>query len=290
MNGVAKFAYVFLGLMCVVYLFPMYMAIIVSISSRESIVQNGYLLIPESFSLESYELLLTSYGPALGRALVLTVGTGLVEPLITIFLSMCFAYPLSQQDFKGRDPWRIFLVMTMLINAGMIPGYILKTRYLGLRNNILIYLLPSLGAWNIFLFRTFFVNLDKAMIESAKLDGANKLQILLKIMLPLTKPLVAMNFFQGFLGNWNNITTPLYYATDPKLYTVQYLLNVMLRDATNMKELIKAGLVGADKAIDIPIDSTRFALAVIGALPVFLMFPFLQKYYAKGVAVGSTKG
>lgn len=200
------------------------------------------------------------------------------------------AYPLSQADFKGRDFWRKFLIVTMLFSGGLIPHYILNTRYLGLRDNILIYLLPSIGAWNVFLFRTFFVNLDKYMVESAKIDGANKLQILLKIMLPLTKPLVVMNFFQGFLSHWNNITTPLYYITNRKLYTVQYLLQRMLNSAEETKKLIEVGLVSSSESVDIPIDATRFALAVIGAIPVFVLFPFLQKYYAKGVAVGSTKG
>lgn len=289
-NRVAKFAYVFLGVMCLIYLFPMYMAVIVSVSSEQSVVQNGYQIIPESFSLEAYELLFTSYGASLVRAMILTVGTGVLQSVLTIFFSMCMAYPLSQEDFKGRDFWRVFLVVTMLFSGGLIPNYILYTSYLGLRNSIFIYLLPSLGAWNIFLFRTFFVNLDKYMVESAKIDGANKIQVLLKIMLPLTKPLVAMNFFQGFLSRWNDITTPLYYITERKLYTVQFLLQRMLSSAEDTKKLVEAGLVDASKNINIPIESTRFALAVIGALPVFLMFPFLQKYYAKGVAVGSTKG
>lgn len=289
-NGVAKFAYIFLGVMCIVYLYPMYMAVIVSVSSEQSIMRNGYQLIPEGFSLEAYELLITSYGMTLLRSVVLTVVTGVIQPVLTVFLSMCMAYPLSQADFKGRNFWRIFLVVTMIFNGGLIPHYILYTRYLHLRDTILIYLLPNLGAWSIFLFRTFFVNLDNYMIEAAKIDGANKMQILLKIMLPLTKPLVVMNLFEGFLTHWNDITKPLYYITDRKLYTIQYLLQRMLKNATEAEELIRAGLIDANKTLDIPVDSTRFALAVIGALPVLLLFPFLQKHYAKGVAVGSTKG
>jgi len=287
---VTKFSYVFLGVMCVVFLFPIYMAIVVSFTAEESIIHNGYQLIPEKFSIEAYRLLLTSYGTSLLRSLVLTVGTGLIQPLITIFLTMCMAYPLSQSDFKGGRFWRIFLIVTMLFQGGLIPTYILYTRYLGLRDNIMVYMMPTLGAWSIFLFRTFFVSIDKSLVESAKIDGANKMKILLKIMLPLTKPLVAMNFFQGFLNAWNNITAPLYYITDRKLYSVQYLLQEMLRSAEDTKKLIQAGLVDAKMSTGIPIESTRFALAVIGALPVFLLFPYLQKYYAKGVAVGSTKG
>lgn len=288
--GITKFAYVFLGIMCFVYLFPMYMAVVVSISSRESIAKYGYQLFPESFSLEAYELLFKYYGESLGRTLVLTVGVGVLQPIFSIFLTMCMAYPLSQADFKGRDFWRVFLLITMLFHGGLVPTYILYTKYLGLRNSIWIYLKPSVDAWNVFLFRTFFVSIDKSMVESAKIDGANKMQVLMKIMLPLTKPLVAMNFFSGFLGKWNDINTPLYYITDRKMYTIQYLLQMMLNSASETKRLIEEGLVAANTTIEVPIEATRFAMAVIGAIPVFVLFPYLQKYYAKGITIGSTKG
>jgi len=127
-------------------------------------------------------------------------------------------------------------------------------------------------------------------VESAKIDGASKMQILLKIMLPLTKPLVAMNFFSGFLARWNDINTPLYYITDRKLYTVQYLLQEMLRSAEEAKKLLEAGMSIGEEYVNIPMDSIKYALAVIGAVPVIILFPYIQKYYAKGIMVGSTKG
>ena len=182
----------------------------------------------------------------------------------------------------------------MLFGGGLVPGYILRTRYLGLRDNILIYLIPEVGAWSVFLFRTFFKNIDKSMIESAKIDGASKFHILVKIMLPLTKSLVALQYFNAFLGRWNNINTPLYYITDKRLYTIQYLLQEMLRDADDLRKAIEAGMVSGGMEVmdilDMPIESTRYAVAVIGALPVFILFPYIQKYYAKGIMVGSTKG
>ena len=178
----------------------------------------------------------------------------------------------------------------MLFSGGLIPTYILYTKYLHLKNNILIYLLPGIGAWNVFLFRTFFVNIDKAMVESAKIDGASNFQILFRIMLPLTKPLVAMYFFNGFLGRWNDITTPLYYVTEKKLYTIQFLLQQMLMSAETAKSLLLQGFAVDASALTIPIESIRYALAVIGALPVLIIFPYIQKFYAKGIMLGSTKG
>lgn len=289
-SSVGKFSYIFLAIMSVVFLFPMFLAIMVSITSQDSIRQFGFQIIPTEFSLEAYRMLLDEYGSSLLRSMTLTVGTGIIQPILSIILTVCMAYPLSQPDFKGRDFWRKYLVVTMLFSGGLIPTYILYTKYLHLKNNILIYLLPGISAWNVFLFRTFFVNIDKAMVESAKIDGATNLQILFKIMLPLTKPLVAMNFFNGFLGRWNDITTPLYYVTEKKLYTIQFLLQQMLMSAETAKSLLIQGFEVDASALTIPIESIRYALAVIGALPVLIIFPYIQKFYAKGIMLGSTKG
>lgn len=289
-NRVELFSWIFLSAMSIVFLFPMFTAVMVSLTSQDSIRQFGYQIIPSEYSLEAYRLLFTEFGSSLMRSLFLTIGTGLMQPVLSLILTICMAYPLSQPDFMGRNFWRKYLVVTMLFSGGIVPTYILYTRYFGLKNNILIYLLPSLAAWNVFLFRTFFVSIDKAMVESAKIDGATNFQVLLKIMLPLTKPLVAMNFFSGFLGRWNDIYTPLYYITDKKLYTVQYLLQQMLMDAETAKKLIQQGFSVDTGFVNIPIESVRFALAVIGALPVLLLFPYIQKYYAKGITLGSTKG
>lgn len=289
-SGVGKFSYIFLAIVSVVFLFPMFLAIMVSITSQDSIRQFGFQIIPTEFSLEAYRMLLDEYGSSLLRSMTLTVGTGIIQPILSIILTVCMAYPLSQPDFKGRDFWRKYLVVTMLFSGGLIPTYILYTKYLHLKNNILIYLLPGISAWNVFLFRTFFVNIDKAMVESAKIDGATNFQILFKIMLPLTKPLVAMNFFNGFLGRWNDITTPLYYVTEKKLYTIQFLLQQMLMSAETAKSLLIQGFAVDASALTIPIESIRYALAVIGALPVLIIFPYIQKFYAKGIMLGSTKG
>ena len=289
-NGVACFAWVFFIVMTFVFLYPMYMAVILSISSEESIALNGFRFWPSQFSLEAYRILLERNSATLLNSLALTVGTGLVQPALSLLLTMSMAYPLSQPDFRGRDFWRVYVLITMLFSGGMVADYVLKAKYLGLRNNVMIYLLPGLSAWNVFLFRTFFISLDKAMIESAKIDGAGNFQILFLIMLPLTLPLVVMNYFSGFIGRWNDITTSMYFISDKKLYTIQYLLQQMLASSEKARELMKLGLGMELETEHIPIESTRYALAVIGALPVFVLFPFIQKYYAKGITVGSTKG
>lgn len=287
-NNVERFAWIFLSAMCFVFLAPLVVAVIISISSLDSIKMNGYQLIPSGFSLEAYRILINDYGKALLRSIVLTVGTGLLQPMLTIILTVMMAYPLSQSDFVGSKFWRRYVLITMLFNGGIVSSYVLHARYLGLRDNVLIYILPTLAGWDIFLFRTFFAGIDKSMVESAKIDGANNTQIMLRIMLPLTKPLVAINFFSGFLARWNDITTPLYYINKRELFTVQYLLQELLRSAESLKLMMESGM--AVSYTETPVESIRFALAVVGALPVFLLFPYMQKYYSKGITLGSTKG
>lgn len=289
-NGVEAFSWVFLSLATILFVFPLFAAIMISFSSRESIQAYGFQLIPSAFSLEAYEILFTSYGESLFRSLLLTISTGLIQPALSIFCCVLMAYPMSRPDLAGKKFWRIYLLTTMLFSAGLVPNYILRTTYLHLKNTVWIFLIPGVGAWTVFLFRTFFMNLDKAMIESAQIDGASKFHILWNIMLPLTKPLIAMNYFNGFLGRWNDIQTNIYYTTDRKLYTFQYLLQEMLRSVDAAKKLVTAGLPVQLEIPDIPVDATRYAMAVISALPVILLFPYIQKYYAKGITMGSTKG
>lgn len=289
-NGVEIFSWIFLSIASVAFIFPLVASFMISISSRESIAQNGFQLIPSGFSLEAYRILFTSYGKTLFRSLALTIGTGLIQPALSILCCVLMAYPMSQPDLAGKKFWRVYLLITMLFSAGLVPNYILRVNYLHLKNNILIFMIPGVGAWTVFLFRTFFMNLDKGMIEAAKIDGASKMQILFKIMLPLTKPLIAMNFFSGFLARWNDISTNIYYVTDRKLYTFQYMLQEMLRGVDAAKKLIAAGLTVSIEVPDIPVDATRYALAFISALPVIILFPYIQKYYAKGIVMGSTKG
>lgn len=290
-NNVEKFAWVFLSVLTCVLILPVIYVVILSFTAEESLVKNGYQLIPDKLSVEAYQLLFGSYGKSLGRAVLLTVGSGVVTPILSIFLSMCMAYPLSQPDFKGKGFWNKYLVITMMFGGGLIPTYLLMTKVLMLRNNILIYFVPGVGAWSVILFRTFFKSIDHDLIGSAEIDGATNLKVLLHIMLPLTKPLVAMEFFSAFLGRWNDINTCLYYITDKRLYTVQYLLQQMLKNAELAKEMIRAGMSFTTTATaDFPVESTRYALAVIGMVPALILFPYLQKYYAKGVMLGSLKG
>ena len=182
----------------------------------------------------------------------------------------------------------------MLFNGGLVPNYILNTQYLHLNDTIWIYILPSLvGAWNIFIFKSFFQGLPDGLVEAAKIDGAREFQIYFKMIIPLSTPVIATIGFMGLVGKWNDWNTALLYIRKPELYSLQYLLQKILREAEYLKNLREsnaaaAAMLGGDEAL--PAESMRYAMAMLAAGPMLIVFPFFQKYFSKGMVVGSIKG
>ena len=181
----------------------------------------------------------------------------------------------------------------MIFSGGLIPSYIINTRMLHLQNTIWVYIFPTLAsAWNVLIMRSFVKGLSESIFEAARIDGASEYRILFRIILPLSVPVLATLGFKGLIVRWNDWNTALIYIREPKLYSLQYLLQKILREAEYLKKL-------ADEAINIqsgvaldetPSESLRFAMAVIASGPMLVVFPFFQKYLAKGLVVGSVKG
>ena len=171
-----------------------------------------------------------------------------------------------------------------------MPQYIINTTILGLKNNILVYfILTPVAAWTVILFRTFFKQIPPALIESASIDGASQYNILLKIILPMSKPIVGMQFVLGSVAKWNDWTVPLYYINDERLYNIQYFLQKVVNELSYLKDLYKDNPTFGN-ADEIPVKTMQFALCVIAIVPILMVFPFVQKYFSKGIAVGSVKG
>ena len=202
------------------------------------------------------------------------------------------AYPLSRQNFKLRQPITFFIFFTMLFGGGLIPTYILNTQYLHLGNTIWIYILPGLAsAWYIIIIRTFFSQLPQSLVESAKVDGAKELRIFFQIVLPLSKPVLATVLLMTLLAKWNDWYTSLIYIRDSKLYSLQYMLQKMLREAEFVKGLSNSQM-GLNIQLDteVPTESVRFAMVIVAAGPMLVVFPFFQKYFTRGLTVGAVKG
>ena len=290
--------HIFFILFSLIFIIPFVMIVSISFSSEKIIkdVTTGYGLLPRGFTLDAYKLAFKNPESLLDGYFV-TAFTSVVGTIISVFTAAMTAYPLSRGSFRYKKivTWIIFF--TMLFSGGTIPTYVIYTKYYHLGNSIWIYLLPSFmgGAWNTFMIRTFYKSIPESLFESAKLDGAKEFTIFFRIALVLSKPVIATIGFMSLVARWNDWNTSLVYIRDSSLYTLQYLLQRILNDAEFMKSLINNPLI-SNAGIDVseivsqPVITLRYAMCVIAAGPMLFIFPFFQKYFEKGMVVGSVKG
>ena len=270
------------------YIIPFILTISISFSDETSLIRNGYSLIPHVFSLEAYKMVFNN--PAqIFQSYKVTIIFTVTATALSVLVMGVMAYPLSRPNFRFRGPLSFYVLFTMLFSGGMVPTYLLIVKYLHLDNTIWVYILPGLvSAYNLIIIRTNYRSLPEELIEAAKMDGATELYICFKIVMPLCKPVLASVGFLFFVAKWNDWNTALLYITDPKLYSLQYLLQKILNEAEFLKQLAEAGeLMGGEV---FPSESYRYAMALVAAGPVLCVFPFFQKYFVKGLTVGGVKG
>ncbi len=283
--------YIILSLLSCTFIIPFLLVIIISFSSEKSIDIAGYTLFPVEWSLEAYRTLFRN-PQQIFDAYAVTIFYSIIGTLLALLTMSLVAYPLAKKDFRYRRPITLFLAFTMLFSGGMIPTYILNTQYLHLDNTIFIYLLSGLAsAWHIVIIRTFFQGLPPELMESAKIDGASEMKIFFRIILPLSKPVLATIGLMTLLGKWNDWMTSMLYIRNERLYSLQYLLQRVLRETEFINDMAKNSATSMFAAnFEVPSESMRFALAVVAAGPMLCVFPFFQKYFAKGLTVGAVKG
>ena len=271
------------------FVIPFLMVVAISISNEADVVNYGYSIIPRHIDFSAYKMLFQNFGD-MAWAIVFTMFVSLVGPFGTAVVCAMMAYPLSRPDFKWRNVISTIMVITMLFSGGLIPKYILNTQYLHLNNTVWIYLIPGVSAFGVILYRTFFSQIPVSLIESAKIDGATNMQILRKIIVPMSMSIIMIQVFQGVVAGWNAWETSLYYITDKKLYTLQYLMQMYLKYSTNVQKLIMENPNFAGSIELVPVETLRYAMAVVSMIPVFVVFPPMQKYFAKGITAGAVKG
>jgi len=272
------------SLLCI---FPFLLVLVSSFSSEMSIINNGFKLIPDEFSLEAYKLILSS--DVIYNAYSVTIFVTLVGTALSLLITSCIAYPLSLDDLKYKNNIAFFVYFTMLFNGGLVPTYLLISKYLKMTDNIWVLIIPVvLNPWNMFLLRNFFKTIPKELAESAKIDGAGDIYILFKIILPISKPgLATIGLFYA-LGYWNEwFRAMLFIKTDTK-YPLQYLIMKIIRNIQFAQELsVQSGVQLESVA---PSYSVRMATAILTIGPIVFVYPFVQKYFVKGMMVGSVKG
>ena len=277
--------------LCVVL--PFLLLFMSSITDEGALLANGYSFTPEKFSLGAYEYIFRS-GDKIFRAYGMTLLITAVGTITNVMLSALFSYPLSLKNLPGRKVITFFVFFTMLFNGGIVPSYIMWSNYIGVKDTIWGLLLPNLlmGAMNILLIRTYFsTSIPDTLFEAAQIDGASQIRIFTSIVLPLGKPiLITIGTFSG-LAYWNDWTNGLYYVSKrTELYTIQNLLNKMVTDLQFLST--NSGLSGtlADELSKVPSTGVQMAIAFVAIFPILILFPFLQKYYSKGISLGAVKG
>ena len=262
----------------------------ISFSSETAITTYGYSLLPKEFSVAAYKECFANPYQILS-AYKTTTAQAILGTFLAMLVQCLMAYPLSRPNYKFKKHVTIILFLTMLFGGGLVPSYIVNTKYLHLGNSFWVYIFPSLmSAWNVIVFRTFFRGLPDGLVDAAKIDGARELTIFFKIIIPLSTPVIASLGFMSLVGRWNTWSASMLYIRDSSLYTLQYLLQRILREAEYLEKMkdTTAGLMLEDK--ELPRETLRYAIAVIAAGPMLVVFPLFQKYFAKGLTVGSIKG
>lgn len=279
--------YSFVILMSIISLIPFIILVSSSFTSEQYIRFNGYSIFPKEFTTEAYQLIfktpmtiIRAYGVSI---LITLVGTALGVLIITIT-----AYVISRKDFKYRNALSFFFYFTTLFNGGMVCTYIFYIQYLHLKDSLWALILP--GVFNVFyllIMRSFVSTIPVALIESAKIDGAGEFRIFFQIILPLLKSGIATIGLFLALGYWNDWYNAMLYINSDSKYPLQYMLYNLLQQTQALAKIAsQAGIVVAD----MPSNSLKMAMAVVATGPIILVYPFVQKYFVKGITIGSVKG
>ncbi len=283
------FLKLFFMVMCILVVCPFILLISVSISNETDIANYGYAFLPRQIDFSAYKYVLKNPQTIID-AYGVTATFSILSMVLGVLLMSMMAYPLSRKKLRGRTQLSFYLYFTMLFNGGMVPAYILITRYLHLDDNIWVYIIPSLiSPWYVFMIRTSFQSLPEEIIESAHVDGAEEYTIFFRIVLPLSKPILATVALFTLLLKWNDWMNSMLYINNPKLYSLQYLLQKIMANIQLLQNS-EPGMTALQDLVEIPGETARMAMAVIVAGPALLVFPFFQKYFVKGITVGSVKG
>lgn len=276
-------------ILCILIVFPLLLVISVSVSSEADIINNGYKLIPEHFDLSAYKYIFKN-SQAVMDAYGITILSSVLFTLISVSCMSGVAYMLSKRNLKGNSFFSFYLFFTMLFSGGLVPSYILITQYLHLDDTLWVHIIPGVvSPWYVFMITTFFQGLPQEILESARVDGANQYTIFFRIVIPLSKSVIAAVSLFMFLGKWNDWNTSmLYINNNERLISLQYLLQRIMQ---NIKVLQDSGMdTEMMSDIKVPSETVRMAMAVVVAGPALLIFPFFQKYFVKGMTVGAVKG
>lgn len=279
--------YVVLTILALSAILPFLMLLSSSFTDNGALRANGYGFWPSQFSTYAYEYMFRGNAAQIFRSYGITFFITILGTGISLLIGPMLAYTMSRKDYKRAKFWTIFVFFTMLFNGGVVPSYMMWTQVFGIKNTIWALIFPNLVANGFFIIlykNNFSMNIHPALIEAAKIDGAGEFFIYRKIVLPLSLPILATVGLMTGLGYWNDWTNGIYYITEERWYSLQVYLNSILSNVQAMQSMNGAAAGG-----QFPGVSIRMAMAVIGVVPILILYPFFQKYFVKGIAIGGVK-
>lgn len=289
-TGFQIIAHVSLVIFCFLVIFPLALLVMSSISPESDILKFGYSLIPKKFDFTAYKYIFAE--GSIFHSYIVTVSVTLIGTIVGVIITTMISYTLTVPNLPGKGILSFYVLFTMLFSGGLVPSYMMWSNVFHIKNTVFALLIPGLlcNAFHILITKSYFQhNIPKEILESSRIDGMTEFGIFFKIVLPLSAPIIATIGFMKALMYWNDWTNSLYYITDKNLVGIQALLNNMLTNAQYLAQSMDASMVVTDSA-SIPSLTLRMAIAVVGMLPMIILYPFFQKYYMKGLTVGAVKG
>lgn len=277
---------ILLALMLIVVIYPLLYVVIASFMDPTKLLNDGLSFNPKDYSIASYKIIMKD--SSIMRGFLMSLFYSTAYAFIVVIATLTIAYPLSLKDFVGKKLLMTLIIITMFFGGGLIPTYLLL-KNIGLLNTIWAVLLPgALGAWNVMLAKTFFEGLPNELREAAEIDGASHFQYFIKIVLPLSKPIIAVLALYAFVGQWNSYFDAMIYLENQDLQPLQVVLRRIL-----VQSQVPPGMISAQQQmIELKkiAEMIKYSSIVLASLPLLLMYPFFSKYFEKGVMIGSVKG
>jgi len=282
--------YIFVAAVGLLCLIPFIMVVSASFSSESAILREGFGILPRGFSLQAYNTVFEK-PHVIFRAYLVTVILTITGTILGLFITSMTAYVLQRKDFEWRNKFSFFFYFTTLFNGGLVPWYILMTRYLRLSDSYWALLLPLLfNVFNLLVMKSYMRGVPDALTEAAIIDGCNDFDIYARIILPLSKPaLAAIGLFIA-LAYWNDWYNSMLFIRSEHKYTLQYFLYEKVNNIEAYKRIIARGATNVSSMIDMPTQTLKMALTVVVTGPIVLAYPFAQRYFVKGITIGAVKG
>ncbi len=282
------FIYLFVGLFALVCLYPLLLTLMTSLTDEQTLIRDGYKMFPKKYSLAAYQVIADSMGSKVLGAYKITIFVTVVGTALSLYVTSSIGYVVSVKDFKQRNLINMLLYIPMVFSAGLLPWYIICTKYYHLTNTLWALILPPcLNVFNVFLMRNFFNSLPTAVFESAKIDGAGHFRIFFQIAIPMAQVGIYTVGMLYALGYWNDYYNALMFIRKSEMFPMQYYLYNIL---SNIQFAARQSQNRLSYNIAIPSETIKMAIIIVTIVPILFLYPFIQRYIVKGVVVGAVKG